>query len=161
MGVLAGYVSSRLFKTFNGKSWQLNTLLTAVLCPGATFAIFFVLNLFVWASGSDAAVPFGSIIVILLLWCGISIPLVFIGSWIGYKKNKYDFPTSTSNIPRPIPTQQWYMSTTICMFIGGILPFGAIFVELFFILTSLWQQQYYYVFGFLSLVYAILIGTCA
>lgn len=28
---------------------------------------------------------------------------------------------------------------TIAM--GGILPFGAVFIELFFILTSMWMQQ--------------------
>ena len=35
---------------------------------------------------------------------------------------------------------------------GGILPFGAIFIELFFIMTSVWLQRFYYVFGFLMLV---------
>jgi peptidoglycan/LPS O-acetylase OafA/YrhL len=44
---------------------------------------------------------------------------------------------------------------------GGILPFGTVFVELFFILTSLWMDQYYYVFGFLLLVWLLLITTCA
>jgi transmembrane 9 superfamily protein 2/4 len=44
---------------------------------------------------------------------------------------------------------------------GGILPFGAVFVELFFILTSLWQNQYYYVFGFLLIVFLLLAVTCA
>jgi len=36
-----------------------------------------------------------------------------------------------------------------------------VFVELFFILSSLWLNQYYYVFGFLLLVWIILIITCA
>jgi len=45
--------------------------------------------------------------------------------------------------------------------VGGILPFGACFVELFFILSSLWMDQYYYVFGFLLLVFVILVITCA
>jgi hypothetical protein len=30
---------------------------------------------------------------------------------------------------------------------GGILPFSACFVELFFIMSSLWMDQYYYVIG--------------
>ena len=45
--------------------------------------------------------------------------------------------------------------------LGGILPFGACFVELFFVMSSIWMDQYYYVFGFLLLVYGILIITCA
>merc|ERR1711968_77348 len=39
---------------------------------------------------------------------------------------------------------------------GGILPFGAIFIELFFIMTSVWLQRFYYVLGLL-----ILLITCA
>merc|ERR1712113_1088884 len=45
--------------------------------------------------------------------------------------------------------------------VGGILPFGAVFTELFFIMSSLWQHQFYYLFGFLALVLFILIVTCA
>ena len=34
---------------------------------------------------------------------------------------------------------------------GGILPFGCIFIQLFFILNSIWSHQIYYMFGFLLL----------
>lgn len=44
---------------------------------------------------------------------------------------------------------------------GGILPYGAVFIEMFFILQSLWMGNYYYVFGFLLLVFIILMVTCA
>jgi len=44
---------------------------------------------------------------------------------------------------------------------GGILPFGAVFIELFFILTAIWGHQFYYIFGFLFIVFIILLLTCA
>lgn len=44
---------------------------------------------------------------------------------------------------------------------GGILPFGCIFIQLFFILTSIWAHQSYYMFGFLFLVFCILLITCS
>jgi transmembrane 9 superfamily protein 2/4 len=47
------------------------------------------------------------------------------------------------------------------MALVGILPFGAIFVELFFILNNIWFGQVYYMFGFLFLGYLIMILTCA
>ena len=47
------------------------------------------------------------------------------------------------------------------MAVGGILPFGAVFIELFFIMSSVWLQRFYYVFGFLALVIFILLLTCA
>ena len=54
-----------------------------------------------------------------------------------------------------------YMHPTFSILIGGILPFGAVFIELFFILTSMWLHQFYYLFGFLCLVFVILFITCA
>ena len=44
------------------------------------------------------------------------------------------------------------MSTPFTMLVGGVLPFGAVFIELFFIMSSVWLQRFYYVFGFLALV---------
>ena len=35
------------------------------------------------------------------------------------------------------------MQPAVSVLIGGILPFGAVFVELFFILSSLWLHQVY------------------
>lgn len=57
-----------------------------------------------------------------------------------------------------IPEQPWYMHPIISVAMGGLLPFGAVFIELFFILSSIWLHHYYYVFGFLLLVFLILAG---
>merc|ERR1719217_1844921 len=64
-------------------------------------------------------------------------------------------------MPREIPLQPWYMQGLFTSAMGGILPFGAVFTELFFILSSIWQHQIYYMFGFLVLVLVILVLTCA
>ena len=53
------------------------------------------------------------------------------------------------------------MNPVFSVLVGGILPFGAVFIELFFILTSMWLHQFYYLFGFLCLVFVILVITCA
>ena len=160
-GSVAGYVTARLYKSFKGKMWQRATVLTALLYPGLFFGTFFLLNLINWANQSTDAVPFTSMLVVIFLWFGISVPLVFLGSYFGYKKDTFTYPTATSNIPRQIPEQSWFMNTQFVMVIGGILPFGALFVELFLIMSSVWQEQYYYVFGFLLIVWAILLVTAA
>merc|ERR1719335_732986 len=99
---------------------------------------------------------------IVMLWFGISLPLVFVGAYIGYRKEAIQPPVNTtSKTRREIPEQPWFLSTWFAVAIGGVLPFGAVFVELFFILSSLWLDQYYYVFGFLLLVFFILMVTCA
>jgi len=161
LGSFAGFTSARLYKTFKGKQWQRCTLLTAVLFPGIVFLVFLGMDLVVWSYGSTGAVPLLSMLAVLTLWFGISVPLVFLGAYFGYKKDPIEFPVVTSNIPRQIPEQPLYLNPVITTLLGGVLPFGACSVELFFVMSSIWMDQYYYLFGFLLLVYVILAVTCA
>jgi len=161
MGAMAGYTSARFFKLFQGDNWKQATWLTALLYPGLVFAIFFVLNLLIWGQASAGAVPFATMFSLLVLWFGISVPLVFLGGYLGYRKEVVEVPVRTNQMPREIPLQPWYMKPLFTSMLGGILPFGAVFTELFFIMSSIWQHQIYYMFGFLVLVLLILIVTCA
>ncbi|KAM0933539.1 putative nonaspanin (TM9SF), MFS transporter superfamily [Dioscorea sansibarensis] len=161
MGLFAGYSSARLYKMFKGADWKKNTLKTAFMFPGIVFSIFFVLNALIWGEKSSGAVPFGTMFALVFLWFGISVPLVFVGSFLGFKKPAIEDPVKTNKIPRQVPEQAWYMQPTFSILIGGILPFGAVFIELFFILSSIWLNQFYYIFGFLFIVFIILLITCA
>ena len=161
MGSVAGYITARLYKTFKGKSWQKATACVAFGFPGITFGLFLIMNIVALSQGSSDAVPPLTMFVLLFLWFGISTPLVFFGAYFGYKQEAIEFPVNTSSIPRQIPDQPWFMGLLFTMAVGGILPFGACFVELYFILASVWMDQYYYVFAFLLLVFAILIITAA
>ena len=161
MGVPAGYFSSNTYKSLKGTSWKQTTIMTATLYPGVIAGTCFILNFFIWGQASSGAVPFGTMVALLLMWFFISTPLVFLGAFFGYKAKLPDPPTRTNEIPRQIPEQAWYMSGAFNVLMGGVLPFGAIFIELFFIMTSVWLQRFYYVFGFLALVLLILLITCA
>ncbi|KAG9455871.1 hypothetical protein H6P81_000379 [Aristolochia fimbriata] len=161
MGLFAGYSSARMYKMFKGTEWKRITIKTAFMFPAVVFAIFFVLNALIWGEKSSGAVPFGTMFALVFLWFGISVPLVFVGSYVGFKKPAIEDPVKTNKIPRQIPEQAWYMNPVFSILIGGILPFGAVFIELFFILTSIWLHQFYYIFGFLFIVFLILIVTCA
>ncbi|KAL2655246.1 hypothetical protein AAZV13_04G055900 [Glycine max] len=161
MGIFAGYSSTRLYKMFKGSEWKKVALRTATMFPAVVSTIFFVLNALIWGQKSSGAVPFGTMFALIFLWFGISVPLVFVGSYVGFKKPAIENPVKTNKIPRQIPEQAWYMNPVFSVLIGGILPFGAVFIELFFILTSIWLNQFYYIFGFLFLVFIILIVTCA
>ncbi|CAM8969451.1 unnamed protein product [Rhodiola kirilowii] len=161
MGLFAGYASARLFKMFKGSEWKRIALRTALFFPATVFAVFFVLNALIWGQKSSGAVPFGTMFALVVLWFGISVPLIYVGSYIGFKKPAIEDPVKTNKIPRQIPEQAWYMNPVFSILIGGILPFGAVFIELFFILTSIWLNQFYYIFGFLFIVFIILLITCA
>ena len=136
MGVPAGYYGSLSYKSLKGSQWKTLTMLTATLYPGTVFFCFFFLNFFIWGRGSSGAAPFGTIVALILMWFCISVPLVFLGAFFGFKQTLADPPVRTNEIPRQIPLQAWYLSTPFTMLVGGILPFGAVFIELFFIMSS-------------------------
>jgi len=161
LGGAAGFWAARFAKMFKCPDRKRNTLLTSFMVPGVVFFIFIVLDLCMWGEKSTGAVPIGTIFALVVLWFGISVPLVFLGSYMGFRKDAIENPVRTNSIPRQIPDQVWYMRALPSILMGGILPFGAVFVELFFILNSIWQHRFYYLFGFLFLVFVILILTSA
>ncbi|KAJ5606640.1 Nonaspanin (TM9SF) [Penicillium lagena] len=160
-GGISGYTSARVYKAFGGEAWKRNIVMTPLLIPGFIFCTFFLFNLFVWAKGSSGAVPFGTMLALVLIWFVISVPLSVAGSWLGFRQAAIEGPTKTNQIPRQVPPMSGSLRTIPSILLTGILPFGAIFVELYFIMTSLWTNKIYYMFGFLFLCYGLMIITSA
>ncbi|KAM5360739.1 hypothetical protein ACJZ2D_013548 [Fusarium nematophilum] len=161
LGFVGGYTSARTYKAWQGENWKMNIALTPVLVPGIVFSCFFLLDLFLWAKQSSGAVPFTTMLVIIAIWFIISIPLSITGSWLGFRAPQFEAPVRTNQIPRQIPPVSTYLKPIPSMLIVGLLPFGAIFVELYFIMSSIWFSRIYYMFGFLFLCYGLMIVVCA
>lgn len=161
MGSIAGYASSRMYKLMGGKLWKECTFLTATLYPCCMGVIFIIISMSMSYEGSTATMGFGTILAVLGLWFGVSTPLVFVGSYFGLKREKIEVPVRTTEIHRYIPEQVWYTHPLFAIALGGVLPFGAVVIEMFFIMSALWLHQFFYVFGFLFVVLIILIITCA
>lgn len=157
-GSVAGYVTARFYKTFNGKSWQKATKCTAYGFPGIAFGLLLVVDIVVLWQESTFALPSMTIVMLLFLWLGISTPLVFFGAYVGYRQDVIIL-VSTRSAPRRIPAQVFNLPITVT--IAACLNFSPCMVEFYFILASVWDNQYYNAFGFLLLVLAILILTCA
>ncbi|XP_066955756.1 transmembrane 9 superfamily member 4 [Macrobrachium rosenbergii] len=160
MGLIAGYMSGRLYRTLRGQQWKSAAFWTATLYPAFVFTTGFFLNFFIWGKQSSGAVPFTTMLALFSLWICISVPLNFIGYYFGFRKHPYEHPVRTNQIPRQVPEQVWYMHPVLCLLMAGVLPFGAMFIELFFILSAIWENQFYYLFGFLFLVFIILVVSC-
>ena len=77
----------------------------------------------------------------MVMWFCISVPLVFLGAFLGFRQPAMEVPCRTNPIPREVPAQAWSLRELPSYPIGGLLPFGAVFVELFFILSSIWQAS--------------------
>ena len=67
LGGAAGFVTARLYKFFRGLDWKWTTIMCAVAYPGFTFSVFLVVDLFLWKEKSSGAVPFGTMVRLLLL----------------------------------------------------------------------------------------------
>jgi len=160
-GSVAGYVTSRMYKFCNATDWKLATIITAAALPGSMVSIFMVLNVFLTFAGAATAVSFLTILALFGMWMCISTPLVFVGSFFGFRSDRFYVPTKTNQIARFIPDLPWYSSPPISFLLGGVLPFGSVCIELFFIMSALWLHQIYYVMGFLLAVVLILAATCA
>ncbi|XP_057793619.1 transmembrane 9 superfamily member 1 [Salvia miltiorrhiza] len=155
---IAGYVSGGMYSRHGGKSWIKSMILTASLFPFLCFGIGLILNTVAIFYGSLAAIPFGTMVVVFVIWAFISFPLALLGTvvgrnWSGAPNN----PCRVKTIPRPIPEKKWYLTPSIISLMGGLLPFGSIFIEMYFVFTSFWNYKVYYVYGFMLLVFVILI----
>ncbi|KAG8906667.1 hypothetical protein FRB99_006368 [Tulasnella sp. 403] len=160
-GGVAGYVSSRVYSSLGGTDKRKTAFITATFLPTFIFSVMFLLNLFLVAQSSSGAVPFGTMLIIVLMWFGISAPLTAIGFFYGTRHGPVSHPVSVNQIPRQIPPPPSYLRPWAATLIGGILPFGAAFVELYFVMSSLFASRAYYAFGFLALTAGVVALTTA
>ena len=157
MGTVGGYISSRMYKMFKGKSWLKNALLTSLFYPALLYLMFLVINFLFFVEGSDGAMTFSEIFSLLLIWLCCLSPLVLIGSFFGIKQKIYKFPCRINPCPTTIPNKPWYFKIKYLVWVTGLIPFAAIFVEFLYLMASLWRDQIYYLFGFLWLALLVLI----
>lgn len=161
-GSFSGYYSARIYKMFKLSAWKRNTFVTAFLLPSIVFSVFLFLNFLIKDEKSSGAVPFTTLVALMVLWLGIHVPLVYMGAYIGRSKPIIEPPVRINSIPRiEIPEAPFFMQPAVSILCAGALPFAAIFIELFFIMSSVWLHQFYYMFGFLFLAFLILMITCA
>ncbi|THG06564.1 hypothetical protein TEA_014058 [Camellia sinensis var. sinensis] len=139
---ISGYVSGGMYSRNGGKNWIKSMILTASLFPFMCFGIGFLLNTIAIFYGSLAAIPFGTMVVVFVIWAFISFPLALLGTvvgrnWSGAPNN----PCRVKTIPRPIPEKKWYLTPSVVSMMGGLLPFGSIFIEMYFVFTSFWNYK--------------------
>ncbi|KIM40104.1 hypothetical protein M413DRAFT_28631 [Hebeloma cylindrosporum] len=163
---IGGYSSSRVYASLGGTNRRKNAFLTATALPTFIFIIVFLLNFFLLSAGSSGAVPFGTMLLIIVLWFGISAPLSAVGSYFGSKHGGVAHPARVNPIPRQIPPGPKYLRPWAAALLSGVLPFvtgllGAAFVELYFVLSSLFASRAYYAFGFLALTASVVALTTA
>lgn len=160
LGIAAGYGGVRLWITVKGSSegWRSVSWSIACFFPGIAFVILTFLNFILWGSKSTGAIPISLYFILFLLWFCISVPLTLLGGLLGTRAEPIKYPVRTNQIPREIPARRY--PSWLLVFGAGTLPFGTLFIELFFIMSSMWLGRFYYVFGFLLIVLLLLVIVC-
>merc|ERR1719336_2278349 len=106
---------------------------------------------------ASRAIPFGTMVAVASICLFVILPLTLVGTVLGRNlSGTPDYPCRINAVPRPIPEKKWFMEPLVIILLGGILPFGSIFIEMYFIFTSFWNYKFYYVYGFMLLVFIIL-----
>ncbi|XP_040599845.1 transmembrane 9 superfamily member 2-like [Mesocricetus auratus] len=160
LGIPAGYVAAKLYKTFKGGKWKMHFLLMTLLFPGIFFTVILIMNLILWMEGSSAAVSFNILASLFAFSFGVSTPLTYLGIYFG-KKQKFEFPVHARQTPRVSPQRSFFAKSTITVIFGSLVPFGCIFLQLSYILNHIWSPHMYYIFAFLFLVFLILVISCS
>lgn len=111
MGIFAGYHSARTYKMFKGIYQFKCALFTATLYPSIVFTIFLILNIgFAFQQSSATVIQltkiliihkvrFPVLLVLMALWYGVSVPLVILGSFIGFKMSAIKNPVEYNVVP--------------------------------------------------------------
>ena len=140
--LISGYSSSSFYKRYGGTEWKAVMMLTATLYPGLAFTIAFFLNFIALSYDSSASYSLGTYTLLVALWLFASCPLVLLGTLIGRSTTvPGDFPCRVNTLRRPIPDSRWYTRATAMSLFAGVLPFGSIFIEMYFIFTSFWNYK--------------------
>ncbi|GKY91101.1 hypothetical protein MPSEU_000082900 [Mayamaea pseudoterrestris] len=178
--IISGYSSGQFFKMYYPTTssarrqtsgpkpilWQLVMGLTVLLLPTVSAVVLTLLNSVSLFYGTINTIPFMVMFKLFLIWVFVSVPLCVVGTILGRHAvgskgstpSPLDhFPCRVNAIPRPIPEDvPWYGRPSGLIPLAGLLSFGSIFIELYYVLTSLWNYKFYHVYGFLLGVYSIL-----
>ncbi|XP_039134869.1 transmembrane 9 superfamily member 2-like [Dioscorea cayenensis subsp. rotundata] len=159
---IAGYTATSFYLQLEGTNWVRNLLLTGFLFCGPLFLTFCFLNTVAISYSATAALPFGTILVIILIWALVTAPLLVLGGVAGKNgKTEFQAPCRTTKYPREIPQLPWYRGTIPQMAMAGFLPFSAIYIELYYIFASVWGHKIYTIYSILFIVFIILIIVTA
>lgn len=154
-----GFVGGGLYSRMGGVTWIKQMITGAFLLPFLVSSTALIVNFVAISYHASRAIPFTTMLALIAIACFVIFPLTLVGTIIGKNVNgSPNFPCRVNAVPRPIPEKRWFMEPWVISVLGGILPFGSIFIEMYFILTSFWAYKIYYVYGFILLVLGIL-GT--
>ncbi|KAI3730463.1 hypothetical protein L1987_61633 [Smallanthus sonchifolius] len=160
--LVSGYTSVSFYSQLEGTNWTKNLLLTGGIFFVPLFLTFGFLNSVAISYGTAAALPLRGIVILSVLWIFLVSPLLLLGGIIG-KNRASDFhaPCRTAKCPKEVPQLRWYRAVLPQMALAGILPFNVIYIQLYYIFSSVWGYRVYTLYSILCVVIILLLITTA
>uniref|UniRef100_A0A7C9E3X9 Transmembrane 9 superfamily member n=1 Tax=Opuntia streptacantha TaxID=393608 RepID=A0A7C9E3X9_OPUST len=155
--VIAGYTATSFHCQFSEAGWEKSVLLTVILFTGPLFFVTSILNTVAISYGTTAVLPFGTIMMMLLIYAFITIPLLALGGILGHCYSPRNSMPYSKRCFREIPPLNWYGKIHSQIFLGGLLPFSGILVELHLFYASLWSHKLYTLPSILFITFTILV----
>ena len=109
MSFLNGFISATLQNMFFVKSWKA-IFYSGILFPGFVFLLWGSCECMLSWRGAATTVPFTTVLTIIAIWFGLSIPQVILGASFAFRCSAISQPLRHNDIPRDIPPQRWMFS---------------------------------------------------
>ncbi|KAK9153679.1 hypothetical protein Sjap_001159 [Stephania japonica] len=158
--VVAGFTAASFQAQMRGTKGEVasSVLLAAFLYTGPLYLTFSALNTIAISYQATAAVPFGTILVIILIWLLVAIPLLILGALLGnaFRHNILS-SDATKVLPSEIPPLAWYMRSSCQICMAGFLQYFSIELDLHYVYASLWSHKIYIATSFLFIKFILLI----
>lgn len=145
---ISGFVSSYIYTSMGGKKFKYNVFLTCFIYILPVYLLVISVKSLTLASGPNFFNVYSSVKV-FSIYSMVSLPLCFLGGLFGQRRSNkhFKFPCKTNRLPRQIPKQKWYNSQKLQLFVSGILPFSAVYVELHYLFVSFWNYTPFYFYN--------------
>ena len=106
-------------------------LLSAFFIPTFVCGTAFLINFIAIYYHASRAIPFGTMVAVTCICIFVILPLTLVGTVVGRNLDgQPDYPCRVNAVPRPIPEKKWFMEPAVIVLLGGVLPFGSIFIEM-------------------------------
>jgi len=104
-----GYMTGSFYAKLQGEQWVWALVCSYFLFLGPFFLTCTFLNSVAWGNNSSTALPFGTIVIIILILTLVSFPLLVVGGITGRNfATPFEAPCRTTKIPREIPSLPWH-----------------------------------------------------
>lgn len=145
-----GYITGWHYKLHGGISWKRAMWLGVFMYPAILLTLLCLLNTIAITFGSHGLLSIPTTLMLTLIWACVSVPLTIAGTILARQHTQPGaFPCRVNAIRRLIPSEnvgnaslpnnpnssanQWYTNYWLLIVMSGILPFGSVFIEIYFV----------------------------